>query len=354
MASLDSLTSVGYSIGSFLDEPLYRGSARESEPKSVYYLIGDIGGSSVDFDIWDLDEKEFLEHSPRKESMEDVEVAEDVMDIFSSYAEEKGISFEDQIYTVSLGCTGIIDDEKPKMELGSNISELDFTPWEHIIRLENDVTTAALAEYLSADKEYGNVAHMNFGTGTNCGVITNHAVSPDREVGFTPINFNEDREISSLGRRGVLEAYTSGSSIPDHYREWCKERDLSINSENLDAGELLERYNKDEQVQEFVEEDLSLAIAAGLSTAVNDLNPDLLTVGGSVILENDSEPDLLELAKKRMDEEKWDVLEPEEEIRRTPLGKKITFLGALANTSREKESNEDLRSIHLEPFGDHF
>jgi len=348
-----SFESISYSIDSLLRNARNYGGRETSSPEQVYYAVGDIGGTRLTFDVWDYDEKEFVFEQHKEESMEEVESAEDVMDIFSRYSEKKGIDFEDQIYTVSLGCAGVIDDEEPSINLGSNVEELDFTPWENIVRLENDVALAALAEYVQTDEEYSDVGHLNFGTGTNCGFVVNDRIKSSSEIGFIPINFDEERDISAIGRRGVMEAYTSGSGIPNHYMKWREKQGLEP-EEKLSAAEIMGRYGEDDDVQDFIEGDLSKTLAAGIATC-KSFGLDYLTVGGSVMLENTEEPDLLELAMEHLERQKWDVLDLEEDVRRTSLGKDITLKGALANISVERnEHRTDLNTVPLERFGQYF
>lgn len=217
--------------------------------------------------------------------------------------------------------------------------------------LLNDCTAAALGERkygAGGEGEVDNIVYVNIGTGIGGGAIVdgNLLLGKDgnaAEIGHFTID-PEKRLKCGCGKRGHWEAYCSGKNIPKFVK--------------MRIGEMDEKEVKESTLFESVEGNLSKLsskifyrcvkkgdkLAVELADEIGDLNsigfanvidaydPSIVTVGGSVALNNREE--VLTPVKKRINKRIRNI---EPDIKMTPLGEEVGIYGAIAKAFKGDE-----------------
>ena len=224
--------------------------------------------------------------------------------------------------------------------LGDRLREAFGVP----VVVENDCTAAALGEwYFGAREREDCLVHVTFATGIGAGVVSDgiplrgehgHAA----EVGLFPIH--ADGDFASCGVTGAWEAYCSGRGIPRFVESRLDDgRETTLPADGtLTAREVFEAAAAGD---EYAIESIDLIgryNAAGIGAVANAYDPGLITLGGSVALENSGV--ILDGIDRYLDEycygeRPW--------ITTTPLGTEIELYGALASyLHRERAPETDL------------
>lgn len=151
----------------------------------------------------------------------------------------------------------------------SGWEDFDFSKWSQAVLglpaiADNDANVGALGELVSRDSKYSNLAYVTVSTGIGAGLIINGSVYRGHgelagELGHVVIDPSGLSD--EMGNRGTLERYCSGY--------WLN-KDYGKNAEELLADDdFLTQYSQN--------------LAAGLSTLVRIINPELLVLGGGII-----------------------------------------------------------------------
>jgi glucokinase len=211
------------------------------------------------------------------------------------------------------------------------------------VKIVNDCAAAVLGEQVfGAGKGLENLVYVTLSTGLGGGAIIDNNLLLGKdgnavEVGHFTIDPESDI-ICGCGCRGHWEAFCSGKNIPVYAGKLLKEMDWSSgelykltegNSENIETKIIFNAaYNGDIYAQYIIQE-IGKRNAIGFGNIVNAYDPELITIGGSIALNN---PDF--------------ILEPIQEnignytinripkIKITPLGDDAVLLGALALSLR--------------------
>jgi len=209
------------------------------------------------------------------------------------------------------------------------------------VELINDGVSAVLAESkYGAGKEYENLVYITISTGIGGGVIVDGNLLIGKngnaaEVGHFTID-KDEKLACGCGRRGHWEAYCSGSNIPGYVRWRLEElssdevsgplaQHVEADFESFRARDLfIYARNGDGLALELVEE-IGRLNAIGFAAVTEAYDPELITVGGGVALNN---PELvLEPIKKRVKNHTQNEVP---EILITPLEEENVLLGAIA------------------------
>ena len=122
---------------------------------------------------------------------------------------------------------------------------------------------------------------------------------------------------------GHWEGHASGRNMPRFFTAWAKTKHLNIATMPHEAKDIFDLAAKrDPYAREFLKE-LHHINARAISNVIVAYDPELITIGGSVMLQNGSI--LLAGIRKYIDQ-----YLPVPEIRVTPLGEDVTLLGAAA------------------------
>lgn len=200
----------------------------------------------------------------------------------------------------------------------------------------NDCVAAVWGEkFFGAGRGRSNLVYLTISTGLGCGAIVNDELLLGKdgnahEVGHVVVDY---RGIEcNCGGLGHWEGYVSGRGLPKFVAYYVKS--LGINEceskliKLIDAGELTSELffklvREGDKLAVKVVEELCRVNAAGLASVINVYDPELITIGGSVALNNYDliiEPALKYLSKY--------VLNRPPEIMPTPLGHNAVLVGA--------------------------
>lgn len=147
------------------------------------------------------------------------------------------------------------------------------------VAIENDATAAAAGEHrYGAGAGVRNMVYLTVSTGVGGGIVVDGRLyrgseGNGAELGHLTVDWH-GRECPGCGRRGCLEAYVSGTAIAERARvaglPYATAADVAAAARAGDAGAAL-------IWQETVE-----ALACGVTSIVNLLEPQLVVVGGGV------------------------------------------------------------------------
>lgn len=194
------------------------------------------------------------------------------------------------------------------------------------VLVEKDTNVAALGEYyFGQNKKYKNLIYITVSTGIGGGIIINgHLYHGARggagEVGHLVVD--PRGEICGCGRRGCLEAESSGTAIRN------KAIRLNIIGEGMGAKEVAQMAGKGhEQAQAILDEAVDY-LAQGIASLVNIFNPQAIILGGGVM------EGLQDLWLERLREQVYDSCFPlnaqDLRIQVTKLGNDIGLYGCAA------------------------
>lgn len=263
------------------------------------------------------------------------------------------------IHHIAVSTTGLVDAERGvirefdtadgetihEIPVGATLEEAFGLP----VTLENDCTIAALGEAtFGAGKDFETVVHVTFGTGIGAGVVADEQpLRGERgyaaEVGLIPVI--ADGELSSTGVRGAWEAYCSGRGIPGFTQHLLSTHDQPSKLRGQESITARDVFAAAEAGDEFAQSCLDRVArynAAGLGAIVNTYDPGIITLGGSVALENAEW--MLNGIQEYADEY---MLADPPTIQLTSLGSDIELYGATAAFfGSEKQADA------IEQFGD--
>jgi glucokinase len=208
--------------------------------------------------------------------------------------------------------------------------------------LVNDCTAAVLGEReFGAGKGLDNIVYITIGTGIGGGAIVDGCLLLGKdgnavEIGHLTIDF-EGRLKCGCGKKGHWEAYCSGRNIPNFVRMKLEEIDKTIVEKSLIyekvngdlsklTSEILFNVAKEgDKLSLQLVEELGVLNAIGFANVINAYDPSLITVGGTVTLENKR----LVLSPIRKYVENY-ALNRVPKIMATPLGEDAGIFGAVA------------------------
>jgi glucokinase len=207
--------------------------------------------------------------------------------------------------------------------------------------LINDCAAAALGEKaFGAATELENYVYVTIGTGIGGGAIVNGTLLLGKdgnahEIGHLTIDY-DGRLVCGCGKRGHWEAYCSGKNIPNFVRMRLEELEKEVVRHSLlfkregDMSKLATAdifraaKNRDRLSLQLIEE-VGRLNAIGFANVINLYDPSLITVGGSVTLNNQEA--IMSPIKVHVADYAVNRLP---EIRVTPLGKDAGIYGAVA------------------------
>jgi len=181
------------------------------------------------------------------------------------------IAKDKSIDRVGISFGGPFDFANQKVKRSVHVSgweEFDFSEWsKRVLGLpavaDNDANVGALGEFVSRGSRQSNLAYVTVSTGIGAGLIINGKIYRGHgelagELGHIVIDPSGPAD--ELGNRGTLERFCSGYWLRKDYGKSAQEL-------LLDDSFLLE---------------YSARLAAGLSTLVRIINPELLVLGGGI------------------------------------------------------------------------
>ncbi len=147
-----------------------------------------------------------------------------------------------------IGIAGVLDKERKLLIESPNLADIDHYPLKQVLQdavnlpcfIENDANVAALGELWAGDgKNLNNYLLLTLGTGIGSGLILNKKlwIGENGKAGeFGHVTVNPDGALCGCGKKGCLEAHSSGSAMVRMAREELEAgkktslRDLSSSS----------------------------------------------------------------------------------------------------------------------------
>ena len=251
----------------------------------------------------------------------------------------------DAVESVGVGSFGPID-----ISSGSIVETPNF-PFKEIpvteplreefhapVSLLNDCTAAVLGErHFGAGRGLDNLAYVTLSTGLGGGAIVDGHLLIGKdgnavEVGH--ITIDPDSSLTcGCGSPGHWEAHSSGNSIPNFVRHMLRDEEGSSmlyglagrNLKDLNAEVLFEAAKAGDAAALRIVGELGRVNAVGFANVVNAYDPELVTIGGSIALNN---PELI-LAPILGNIDKH-LINRKPRIMVTSLGEDVVLWGALS------------------------
>ncbi len=208
----------------------------------------------------------------------------------------------------------------------------------------NDCVAAVWGEYnAGAGRGVSNIVYITLSTGIGAGVIVDKHLLLGKdgnahEVGHITINYKYSIRCG-CGGIGHWEAMASGANIPRFARELAKEWEsrktpalIKAREGILTPEELFKYWRSGDEFASHVVSELIEINAAGLGSVINVYDPEVITLGGSVAINN---PDFVDQVIGNI--HKY-VVNRLPKIMLTPLGGNIVLIGAahlVLNTPEE-------------------
>lgn len=211
------------------------------------------------------------------------------------------------------------------------------------VRIANDCTAGVLGEHVyGAGRGIHNLFYITFSTGVGGGAMVDGHVLVGKdgnavEVGHLTIDPDSDL-MCGCGCPGHWETFCGGGNIPRFARtilqndEWRGSLLAELCggvAEAVTTEYVFDAASRGDEAALRVVEEVGRINAVGVADIVNAYDPELITIGGSVALNN---PELI--LKPIQHHVARHVINRLPEIRITPLGEDIVLYGALALASK--------------------
>jgi glucokinase len=209
---------------------------------------------------------------------------------------ESGLGWR-RIGAVGIGCGGPLDFERGVLLCPPHLPgwrDVPVTAWaeEEFGRpavLDNDATAAAAGEHaFGAGVGTRHMVYLTLSTGVGGGAIVagklyRGAAGNGGELGHVTVD-RDGRLCRSCGRRGCLEAYVSGTSIAERAREaMAGGRSTALATlDRVTAADVQAAAAAGDPLAAEVWRETTAALACGLTSIVNLLEPELVVLGGGV------------------------------------------------------------------------
>ncbi len=274
-----------------------------------YVLAVDLGATYVRVAIASCDGKIVSKAKERvvREGREDA-IAKQIIKIYENLIEKVGKVTIDKI---AIGSIGPLD-----MRKGIIINPPNL-PFEKIVLKDplkeyfkadvlilNDAVSAAWGEkHFGLGRDVENLAYVTLSTGIGVGVIVNGKLLLGKdgnahEMGHAVVNYDSPFKCG-CGRIGHWEAYASGRNIPrfakylaqTRFKELLNKSILKskIINNTLEARDVFEAAKKNDPLALKIIDELGKVNASGFANVINAYDPELITVGGAIALNNPKE-----------------------------------------------------------------
>ena len=220
-------------------------------------------------------------------------------------------------------------------------------PLEEYFKVEvivlNDAVSAAWGEkHFGLGRNVENLAYITLSTGIGVGALVNGKLLLGKdgnahEMGHAVVNYDSPFKCG-CGKIGHWEAYASGRNIPrfakylaqTKFKELLNESMLrnKIVNNSLEAKDVFEAAKKKDSLALKIIDELGKVNASGFANVINAYDPELITVGGAMALNNPKEL-IIDPILKYLD---MYVVNRIPKIEITKLGDDIVLYGAVAAT----------------------
>ena len=217
-----------------------------------------------------------------------------------------------------------------RVPLVGPIADLTGLPPGDRVVLHNDTIAAIVGERELLEDTPDNAVYLTISSGIGAGVCVDGTVLSGwkgnaGEIGHVTVD-SAGRLTCGCGKPGHWEAYCSGDNLPDFARLLHEEDPLDTALPLADDDVAA----PDDAFAARVVDRVADLNALGVATIVHAYAPEVVSIGGSVALENETL--VIDAIRDRIDEY---VITNVPEIRPTPLGEDVVVTGALASAMLE-------------------
>ncbi|MEM2703332.1 MAG: ROK family protein [Candidatus Bathyarchaeia archaeon] len=272
----------------------------------------DLGATNIRIGIFDVKNKCFLEKIQESTNVSEgpqaitLQLIENIDRTFNKWKK-----LDNKILGIGVIAPGPVDLKRGGLTRSTNIP-YEFVPikapleekFNLPITFMHDAKASALAEYIfgagkSMNTDY--LAFITISTGIGGGVIDGGKLIMGTdgnagEIGCTIVDY-KGRLRCGCGSYGHWQAYASGSSIPRYIKYLVEQGQvkfkddslllkISKNLTELSARILYECAKRGDSTALEIVEELAIINAAGLANVINALNPEVITLGGPIVLNN--------------------------------------------------------------------
>lgn len=224
------------------------------------------------------------------------DIAEAILDGVRTVCANVGVSPAD-LAGAGIGSIGPLDWEAGAVAMGVNI-EGDVgqiplrTPVADLIdgpvALRNDAVAGAIGERATLTPKPEHLVYITVSTGIGVGAIVDGHVLSGRdgnagEMGHVVVDL-EERLSCGCGGAGHWEAYCSGRNLPRFARLLATGTDTQLALDALTAADLFD--NPADPLADRTLEEMTRYNAIGLAATVHAFAPEIVSIGGTVALEN--------------------------------------------------------------------
>lgn len=195
--------------------------------------------------------------------------------------------------------------------------------------LLNDCRAAVLGEkYFGLGKKSNNLVYITISSGIGGGAIINGNLILGQdgnagEIGHMTVDSKYNFTCNCGRGYGHWEGLASGENLPNFFKFWLKKNNLEVNFKYKTSENIFYHANINKIANRFIVDEIGKINARAISNIIALYNPDLITIGGSVALNNKSL--ILNPILKNIDHY---LRTPK--IKITALGDDIGLLGAAA------------------------
>ena len=216
-----------------------------------------------------------------------------IADAIQALSEEAGIPMN-SLTAIGIGCPG-------PLKAGQLLKTANRPTWEGLdienglhmrcglpTFVENDATAAAIAESLyGAGKGAPEMIYVTVSTGIGAGIVVNghrHAGVHGNAGELGHIVINPEGVLCSCGHYGCLETLASGTAIARMAQEQQQASPVLRQVDTVDASVVFAGALQGDSVCQAILQTAAQYLGLGLSYLVNLYNPQVIVLGGGVIV----------------------------------------------------------------------
>lgn len=203
----------------------------------------------------------------------------------------------DDVMSIGVGSPGPLNN-------GTLLKTANLRSWEGInfkdglsmrlnkpVFVENDATAAAIGEWMyGAGKNYHHMIYITVSTGIGSGIIVNgqpYSGGTGNAGEFGHLVMNPKGIQCNCGNQGCLETIASGTAIRNRGRALKNESSFLGRLSEIDTADVFSGVDKGDPVSMAIIDEAVSALGLGVSYLVNLFNPEIIVLGGGVIMGNE-------------------------------------------------------------------
>ena len=308
----------------------------------------DLGGTNLRGVLSDKRDKFLASRKEKIDLRSESAIVEQIVKMICSLCESKEVKVS-ALEGVGIASAGPLDMKKGMLVNPTNIPFPEVPLTEPVgkklgvpVYLLNDCTAAVIGEReFGAGKGVDDLVYITIGTGIGGGAIVDGHLLLGKdgnavEIGHMVVDYF-GKLPCGCGKKGHWEAYCSGKNIPNFVRMRLAEMDqrkvkesslfksVGGNLSKLMSQTLFEAAKTGDAVSFRLVEELGVLNAIGVANVVNAYDPSLVTMGGSVVLNNE------DMIMKPIEARMGDYTRTRHpKVMVTPLREEVGLYGAVA------------------------